>query len=193
MEDPGDAAKCIWAACHPVRVHTDTSSCGETQSCDPLMNLTRSLWSIEVIHCDFWLPRRADNGRENVNEEGSSAYHVVFSLENLIPGTFPIRLTIIRRRLFPVSTLTALPIVILSKLIPFTSAILSPTHRPARSAKRSDGCYSLEAAGHTKALCITLEINTCNIWLNAFSTVLWYKDSLRFSATVSSQLEPASI
>uniref|UniRef100_A0A8C5R7Y2 Uncharacterized protein n=1 Tax=Leptobrachium leishanense TaxID=445787 RepID=A0A8C5R7Y2_9ANUR len=53
-----------------------------------------------------------------------------------IPGTFPIRLTIMRRRLFPVRTLTALLMVMLSKLMPFTSAILSPTHRPACSAEQ---------------------------------------------------------
>uniref|UniRef100_A0A8C4VX38 Uncharacterized protein n=1 Tax=Gopherus evgoodei TaxID=1825980 RepID=A0A8C4VX38_9SAUR len=47
-----------------------------------------------------------------------------------IPGTFPMRLSIIRSRLFPVRTLTALPMVMLSKLTPFTSVILSPMHRP---------------------------------------------------------------
>ena len=62
------------------------------------------------------------------------AHHVVFSLENLMPGTRPMRLTIMCRRLLPVSTFTALPIVVLSRLSPFTSVILSPTHRPARSA-----------------------------------------------------------
>uniref|UniRef100_A0A8C3YMK9 Uncharacterized protein n=1 Tax=Catagonus wagneri TaxID=51154 RepID=A0A8C3YMK9_9CETA len=51
-----------------------------------------------------------------------------------MPGTRPMRLTIICRRLLPVSTFTALPIVVLSRLSPFTSVILSPTHRPALSA-----------------------------------------------------------
>uniref|UniRef100_A0A4X1U2F2 Uncharacterized protein n=1 Tax=Sus scrofa TaxID=9823 RepID=A0A4X1U2F2_PIG len=51
-----------------------------------------------------------------------------------MPGTRPMRLTIMCRRLLPVSTFTALPIVVLSRLSPFTSVILSPTHRPARSA-----------------------------------------------------------
>uniref|UniRef100_A0A673UQZ7 Uncharacterized protein n=1 Tax=Suricata suricatta TaxID=37032 RepID=A0A673UQZ7_SURSU len=51
-----------------------------------------------------------------------------------MPGTRPMRLTIMCRRLLPVSTFTALPMVVLSRLSPFTSVILSPTHRPARSA-----------------------------------------------------------
>uniref|UniRef100_A0A670I3D8 Uncharacterized protein n=1 Tax=Podarcis muralis TaxID=64176 RepID=A0A670I3D8_PODMU len=50
-----------------------------------------------------------------------------------IPGTLPMRLTTIRSRLFPVRTLTALPIVMFSKLTLFTSVILSPTHSPACS------------------------------------------------------------
>lgn len=62
------------------------------------------------------------------------SHHVVFSLENLMPGTRPMRLTVRCKRLLPVSTFTALPMVVLSRLSPFTSVILSPTHRPARSA-----------------------------------------------------------
>uniref|UniRef100_A0A3B4CLP3 Uncharacterized protein n=1 Tax=Pygocentrus nattereri TaxID=42514 RepID=A0A3B4CLP3_PYGNA len=50
-----------------------------------------------------------------------------------MPGTFPTRLTTMRRRLFPVRTFTALLIVMLSRLIPFTSTSLSPTHNPANS------------------------------------------------------------
>lgn len=50
-----------------------------------------------------------------------------------MPGTFPTRLTTIRRRLFPVRTFTALLIVMLSKLMPFTSTSLSPTVKPASS------------------------------------------------------------
>uniref|UniRef100_A0A8D2LGU4 Uncharacterized protein n=1 Tax=Varanus komodoensis TaxID=61221 RepID=A0A8D2LGU4_VARKO len=50
-----------------------------------------------------------------------------------IPGTLPMRLTTIRSRLFPVRTLTALPIVMFSRLTLFTSVILSPTHSPACS------------------------------------------------------------
>uniref|UniRef100_A0A8C8J0G9 Uncharacterized protein n=2 Tax=Oncorhynchus TaxID=8016 RepID=A0A8C8J0G9_ONCTS len=50
-----------------------------------------------------------------------------------IPGTLPTRLTTILSLLFPVRTLTALLIVMLSKLTPFTSTSLSPTHRPACS------------------------------------------------------------
>lgn len=67
------------------------------------------------------------------------SHHVVFSLENLMPGTRPMRLTIMCRRLLPVSTFTALPMVVLSRLSPFTSVILSPTHRPARSARGGGG------------------------------------------------------
>uniref|UniRef100_A0A8C8URV3 Uncharacterized protein n=1 Tax=Peromyscus maniculatus bairdii TaxID=230844 RepID=A0A8C8URV3_PERMB len=51
-----------------------------------------------------------------------------------MPGTRPMRRTIMCRQLLLVSSLTALPIVVLSRLSPFTSVILSPTHRPARSA-----------------------------------------------------------
>uniref|UniRef100_A0A674B6J1 Uncharacterized protein n=1 Tax=Salmo trutta TaxID=8032 RepID=A0A674B6J1_SALTR len=47
-----------------------------------------------------------------------------------IPGTFPTRLTTILSLLFPVRTFTALLIVMLSRLIPFTSTNLSPTQRP---------------------------------------------------------------
>uniref|UniRef100_A0A8C1V2A2 Uncharacterized protein n=1 Tax=Cyprinus carpio TaxID=7962 RepID=A0A8C1V2A2_CYPCA len=54
-----------------------------------------------------------------------------------IPGTFPTRLTTMRRRLFPVRTFTALLIVMLSRLMPFTSTSLSPTHRPANSLSSS--------------------------------------------------------
>uniref|UniRef100_A0A8C9UHX2 Uncharacterized protein n=1 Tax=Serinus canaria TaxID=9135 RepID=A0A8C9UHX2_SERCA len=61
------------------------------------------------------------------------AYHAVFSLENLIPGTRPIRRTTMRRRLLPVRTLTALLIVMFSRLTLFTSVILSPTQSPACS------------------------------------------------------------
>uniref|UniRef100_A0A3P8V946 Uncharacterized protein n=1 Tax=Cynoglossus semilaevis TaxID=244447 RepID=A0A3P8V946_CYNSE len=56
-----------------------------------------------------------------------------------IPGTFPTRLTTILSLLFPVSTLTALLMVMLSKLIPFTSTSLSPTSRPA-SSKNNFSC-----------------------------------------------------
>uniref|UniRef100_A0A8D2K4F3 Uncharacterized protein n=1 Tax=Theropithecus gelada TaxID=9565 RepID=A0A8D2K4F3_THEGE len=51
-----------------------------------------------------------------------------------MPGTRPMRRTIMCRWLLPVSTFTALPMVMLSRLSPLTSVILSPTHRPARSA-----------------------------------------------------------
>uniref|UniRef100_A0A8C6A9L6 Uncharacterized protein n=1 Tax=Marmota marmota marmota TaxID=9994 RepID=A0A8C6A9L6_MARMA len=54
-----------------------------------------------------------------------------------MPGTRPMRRTIMCRRLLPVSTFTALPMVVLSRLSPFTSVILSPTHRPARSVPES--------------------------------------------------------
>lgn len=72
-------------------------------------------------------------GGAGLGVEARPAHHVVFSLENLMPGTRPMRLTIMCRRLLPVSTFTALPIVVLSRLSPFTSVILSPTHKPARS------------------------------------------------------------
>uniref|UniRef100_A0A8C5X3X7 Uncharacterized protein n=1 Tax=Malurus cyaneus samueli TaxID=2593467 RepID=A0A8C5X3X7_9PASS len=54
---------------------------------------------------------------------------------NLIPGTRPIRRTTMRRRLLPVRTLTALLMVMFSRLTLFTSVILSPTHSPACSTR----------------------------------------------------------
>uniref|UniRef100_A0A8C8ZFH6 Uncharacterized protein n=1 Tax=Prolemur simus TaxID=1328070 RepID=A0A8C8ZFH6_PROSS len=56
-----------------------------------------------------------------------------------MPGTRPMRRTIMCRRLLPVNIFTALPMVVLSRLSPFTSVILSPTHRPARSAPEDGG------------------------------------------------------
>uniref|UniRef100_A0A3B3YRL1 Uncharacterized protein n=1 Tax=Poecilia mexicana TaxID=48701 RepID=A0A3B3YRL1_9TELE len=53
-----------------------------------------------------------------------------------MPGTFPTRLTTILSLLLPVSTFTALLMVMLSRLTPFTSTSLSPTCRPASSAKK---------------------------------------------------------
>uniref|UniRef100_A0A672GWS2 Uncharacterized protein n=1 Tax=Salarias fasciatus TaxID=181472 RepID=A0A672GWS2_SALFA len=50
-----------------------------------------------------------------------------------MPGTFPTRLTTILSLLLPVRTLTALLMVMLSRLTPFTSTSLSPTSRPASS------------------------------------------------------------
>uniref|UniRef100_A0A667ZYH8 Uncharacterized protein n=1 Tax=Myripristis murdjan TaxID=586833 RepID=A0A667ZYH8_9TELE len=50
-----------------------------------------------------------------------------------MPGTLPTRLTTILSLLFPVRTLTALLMVMLSRLTPFTSTSLSPTRRPACS------------------------------------------------------------
>uniref|UniRef100_A0A8C6Q3X3 Uncharacterized protein n=1 Tax=Nothobranchius furzeri TaxID=105023 RepID=A0A8C6Q3X3_NOTFU len=54
-----------------------------------------------------------------------------------MPGTFPTLLTTILSLLLPVKTFTALLMVMLSRLTPFTSTSLSPTCRPASSAKRS--------------------------------------------------------
>uniref|UniRef100_A0A8C6ZN11 Uncharacterized protein n=1 Tax=Nothoprocta perdicaria TaxID=30464 RepID=A0A8C6ZN11_NOTPE len=51
-----------------------------------------------------------------------------------MPGTRPMRRTTMRRRLLPVSTFTALLMVMFSRLTLFTSVILSPTHSPACSA-----------------------------------------------------------
>uniref|UniRef100_A0A8D0H651 Uncharacterized protein n=1 Tax=Sphenodon punctatus TaxID=8508 RepID=A0A8D0H651_SPHPU len=68
-----------------------------------------------------------------------------------IPGTLPMRRTTIRSRLFPVRTLTALPMVMCSRLTLFTSVILSPTHRPASSGRgKRNGQHGGEL-GTTKA------------------------------------------
>uniref|UniRef100_A0A3Q3ER50 Uncharacterized protein n=1 Tax=Labrus bergylta TaxID=56723 RepID=A0A3Q3ER50_9LABR len=48
-----------------------------------------------------------------------------------MPGIFPTRLTTILSLLFPVRTFTALLMVMLSRLTPFTSTSLSPTVSPA--------------------------------------------------------------
>uniref|UniRef100_A0A3P9JXD6 Uncharacterized protein n=1 Tax=Oryzias latipes TaxID=8090 RepID=A0A3P9JXD6_ORYLA len=50
-----------------------------------------------------------------------------------IPGTLPTRRTTILSLLLPVRTFTALLMVMLSRLMPFTSTNLSPTCRPASS------------------------------------------------------------
>uniref|UniRef100_A0AAY4A0R2 Secreted protein n=1 Tax=Denticeps clupeoides TaxID=299321 RepID=A0AAY4A0R2_9TELE len=50
-----------------------------------------------------------------------------------MPGTFPTRRTTMRSLWFPVRTLTALLIVMLSRLMPLTSTSLSPTSSPACS------------------------------------------------------------
>uniref|UniRef100_A0A3Q2DW24 Uncharacterized protein n=1 Tax=Cyprinodon variegatus TaxID=28743 RepID=A0A3Q2DW24_CYPVA len=55
-----------------------------------------------------------------------------------MPGTFPTRLTTILSLLLPVRTFTALLMVILSRLIPFTSTSLSPTCRPASSISKKE-------------------------------------------------------
>lgn len=81
-----------------------------------------------------WAGAGKSLGRESGAKPGAT-HHVVFSLENLMPGTRPMRRTIMCRQLLLVSSRTALPIVVLSRLSPFTSVILSPTHRPARSAQ----------------------------------------------------------
>uniref|UniRef100_A0A3B5K3H1 Uncharacterized protein n=1 Tax=Takifugu rubripes TaxID=31033 RepID=A0A3B5K3H1_TAKRU len=52
-----------------------------------------------------------------------------------MPGTLPTRLTTILSLLLPVSTLTALLMVMLSRLMPFTSTSLSPTSKPASSVE----------------------------------------------------------
>uniref|UniRef100_A0A3B4WX71 Uncharacterized protein n=1 Tax=Seriola lalandi dorsalis TaxID=1841481 RepID=A0A3B4WX71_SERLL len=53
-----------------------------------------------------------------------------------MPGTLPTRRTTILSLLFPVRTFTALLMVMLSRLMPFTSTSLSPTSRPASSVKQ---------------------------------------------------------
>uniref|UniRef100_A0A672FAD1 Uncharacterized protein n=1 Tax=Salarias fasciatus TaxID=181472 RepID=A0A672FAD1_SALFA len=51
-----------------------------------------------------------------------------------MPGILPTRLTTILSLLLPVRTFTALPMVMLSMLTPFTSTSLSPTVNPACAA-----------------------------------------------------------
>uniref|UniRef100_A0A8C5HZN6 Uncharacterized protein n=1 Tax=Gouania willdenowi TaxID=441366 RepID=A0A8C5HZN6_GOUWI len=51
-----------------------------------------------------------------------------------MPGILPTRLTTILSLLFPVRTFTALLMVMLSRLTPFTSTSLSPTVSPACAA-----------------------------------------------------------
>lgn len=63
-----------------------------------------------------------------------------------MPGTLPTRLTTILSRLLPVSTLTALLMVMLSRLIPFTSTSLSPTSRPASSVNTARSKNPRDAA-----------------------------------------------
>uniref|UniRef100_A0A8C6WY99 Uncharacterized protein n=1 Tax=Neogobius melanostomus TaxID=47308 RepID=A0A8C6WY99_9GOBI len=60
-----------------------------------------------------------------------------------MPGILPTLRTTIRSLLFPVSTLTALLMVMLSILTPFTSTSLSPTARPACTGERENKNKSL--------------------------------------------------
>uniref|UniRef100_A0A3B4A687 Uncharacterized protein n=1 Tax=Periophthalmus magnuspinnatus TaxID=409849 RepID=A0A3B4A687_9GOBI len=61
-----------------------------------------------------------------------------------MPGILPTLRTTMRSRLFPVRTLTALLMVMLSMLTPFTSTSLSPTVSPA-------------CAGETKHTLVTVK------------------------------------
>uniref|UniRef100_A0A3B3D3F8 Uncharacterized protein n=1 Tax=Oryzias melastigma TaxID=30732 RepID=A0A3B3D3F8_ORYME len=70
-------------------------------------------------------------------------HQVVFSLEYRIPGTLPTRRTTILSLLLPVRTFTALLMVMLSRLMPFTSTNLSPTCRPASSVDHHGGWRGL--------------------------------------------------
>uniref|UniRef100_A0A7N6F8A4 Uncharacterized protein n=1 Tax=Anabas testudineus TaxID=64144 RepID=A0A7N6F8A4_ANATE len=54
-----------------------------------------------------------------------------------MPGILPTRLTTILSLLLPVRTFTALLMVMLSRLTPFTSTSLSPTVSPACAADTS--------------------------------------------------------
>uniref|UniRef100_A0A8C5BZ05 Uncharacterized protein n=1 Tax=Gadus morhua TaxID=8049 RepID=A0A8C5BZ05_GADMO len=60
-----------------------------------------------------------------------------------MPGTLPTLRTTVLSLWFPVSTFTALLMVMLSRLTPFTSTSLSPTHSPACSAHRTTPQASL--------------------------------------------------
>uniref|UniRef100_A0A669E0W6 Uncharacterized protein n=1 Tax=Oreochromis niloticus TaxID=8128 RepID=A0A669E0W6_ORENI len=51
-----------------------------------------------------------------------------------MPGILPTHLTTILSMLFPIRTLTALLMVMLSRLTPFTSTSLLPTVSPASAA-----------------------------------------------------------
>uniref|UniRef100_A0A3Q2YYB2 Uncharacterized protein n=1 Tax=Hippocampus comes TaxID=109280 RepID=A0A3Q2YYB2_HIPCM len=71
-----------------------------------------------------------------------------------IPGTLPTRLTTILSLLLPVRTFTALLMVMLSRLTPFTSTSLSPTSRPASSV-HNDKKHSWAGRSRTERLAST--------------------------------------
>uniref|UniRef100_A0A3Q3Q787 Uncharacterized protein n=1 Tax=Monopterus albus TaxID=43700 RepID=A0A3Q3Q787_MONAL len=58
-----------------------------------------------------------------------------------MPGILPTRLTTILSLLLPVRTFTALLMVMLSRLTPFTSTSLSPTFSPACAANTGGACH----------------------------------------------------
>uniref|UniRef100_A0A4W6DS84 Uncharacterized protein n=1 Tax=Lates calcarifer TaxID=8187 RepID=A0A4W6DS84_LATCA len=64
-----------------------------------------------------------------------------------MPGILPTRLTTILSLLLPVRTFTALLMVMLSRLTPFTSTSLSPTISPACA-----DCYHVQILPSTGAL-----------------------------------------
>uniref|UniRef100_A0A3Q2D0G4 Uncharacterized protein n=1 Tax=Cyprinodon variegatus TaxID=28743 RepID=A0A3Q2D0G4_CYPVA len=71
-----------------------------------------------------------------------------------MPGIFPTRLTTILSLLLPVRTFTALLMVMLSRLTPFTSTSLSPTVSPACSADMDRTHYELAGLELTIYRCI---------------------------------------
>uniref|UniRef100_A0A665TR04 Uncharacterized protein n=1 Tax=Echeneis naucrates TaxID=173247 RepID=A0A665TR04_ECHNA len=65
-----------------------------------------------------------------------------------MPGILPTRLTTILSLLLPVRTFTALLMVMLSRLTPFTSISLSPTVSPACAASTDGSQDDMKAEGH---------------------------------------------
>lgn len=96
-----------------------------------------------------------------------------------MPGILPTRLTTIRSRLLPVRTFTALLMVMLSKLTPFTSTSLSPTARPAWAADtggaQRDGKCHEEMEDHSTTITPipTMEAKQAGKWASYHGDKLW--------------------
>lgn len=85
-----------------------------------------------------------------------------------MPGTLPTRLTTTLSLLLPVRTLTALLMVMFSRLMPFTSTSLSPTSKPASSVEANRWCgyncvsYSADGAWRGLFTCRAVVLHLTN-------------------------------
>uniref|UniRef100_A0A8D3DIJ5 Uncharacterized protein n=1 Tax=Scophthalmus maximus TaxID=52904 RepID=A0A8D3DIJ5_SCOMX len=90
-----------------------------------------------------------------------------------MPGILPTRLTTILSRLLPVRTFTALLMVMLSRLTPFTSTSLSPTVSPAWAAdtrwnSRQDRVQTSPSTGALMRMTLPIGEEDLRLWRCCF-------------------------